>query len=74
MGRQYFEVIEIFVQPNYRRKGIATQTNNTLKNITGKPRRWKPNSIPSEEMKTLTNKLNGDKKIIKIDDNTFLVF
>ncbi|MEM6483639.1 MAG: GNAT family N-acetyltransferase [Pseudomonadota bacterium] len=73
-GPDYLTVIEIWVEPSFRRRGIATKIYNTLRLETGLPLVWIRNALASPEMKKLVESyLAIEGEVVSDDGNTVVL-
>lgn len=72
-SEKYVEVIEVFIELEYRRLGIATEIYRTLQRETGKDLKWIRNAFASNSMKLLSEKYIDENKIISDDGNIVIV-
>ena len=71
--QEYFEVTEIKVNPEYRRRGVATAIYDSLRAITCKKLRWIRNAFASEEMIALADKYLQSAEVVSDEGNVIFI-
>jgi GNAT superfamily N-acetyltransferase len=70
---EFVEVVEIFIEENYRRQGIASQVYATLQDQTGRDLKWIRNGFASNSMRSLAKKYAMENSVVFDDGNIFVV-